>query len=117
MKNLFKDIESAINTIIESSKKHAFASESGDYKIANRNYDLIQKAVGYLREHNGIDKLKELLSNSEVSVRVVAASFLLKHSEQEATSALEEIASKSIPHQSFNAQMILQEWRKGNLNL
>jgi hypothetical protein len=117
MKHLFNSIESAINTIIDASQKHSYATEIGDYKTANKNYDIIQKAVIYLRANDGVYKLRELLTHSQVSVRVAAASFLLKHFEQEAIGVLEEIASKSIPHQSFNAQMVLQEWRNGNLAL
>lgn len=117
MKHSFNNIESAINTVIESSKKHAFASNTGDYKTANKHFDLTKKAINYLRENDGIVQLKELLVHSEVSVRVMVASYLLKHFEHEAILVLEEIASKSIPIQSLDAKMVLQEWRKGNLKL
>lgn len=117
MKHKLNNLDSAINIIIESSQKHAQATETGDYKTANKNYYLIKKGVTYLRENDGIEKLKELLTYNETSVKVWVASYLLKHDEHLAVTVLEEIASKSIPHQSFDAKMVLQEWRKGNLNI
>ncbi len=114
---MFNDIKSAINTIITSSQRHALASQEGDYKTANKNYDLMQKAVNFLRTNNGNDKLMELLKHEDVNVRVAAASFLLKHSEKQAIDVLEATTAMSIPNTSFNAKMVLQEWRNGNLNL
>lgn len=117
MRILFNNNESAIGTIVDSAQKHSIASENGDFKTANKNYDLIKKAVEYLRKHNGIDELKGLLTHTEISVKIAASSYLLKHFEREAVKVLEEIANKSIPHKSFDAKMILQEWKKGNLDL
>jgi hypothetical protein len=117
MTHTFNNLESAINTIIESSKKHASATDSGDYKTANKNYAIIKKAVTYLRENDGIEKLEELLLHADVSVRIWAASYLLRDSEKQAIPILEEIESKSIPHHSFAARLVLQGWKKGTLNL
>jgi hypothetical protein len=117
MKNAFSNSESAINAIIESSKRHSDATDIGDYKTANKNYNVIQKAVTYLRENDGLSELKNLLTNDEISVKVWVATFLLKHYEQDAVTVLEDVAKKSIPQHSFNAKMVLQEWRNGRLNM
>jgi hypothetical protein len=117
MKQSFNDIEEAIKVIIESSQKHANATLTGDYKIANKNYYLIKNAVDFLIGNDGIEKLRELLTYNDVSVKVWAASFLLKKDDQKAVAVLQEIESKSIPHHSFDAKILLQEWRKRKLNL
>ena len=117
MKKKLNSIQEAIEAIIESSQKHADASQTGDYKTANKNYDLVDKAVLYLRENNGIEYLKELLNFDNISVKVVAASYLLKNADKNALTILEEIASKSYPHNSYTASMVLQEWKNGRLNL
>jgi hypothetical protein len=117
MKHTFNSAEEAINTVIESSKNHANATDTGDYKTANKNYDVLKKAVTYLRENNETEKLKELLKYNDISVKVAAASYLLKNADQEAIAVLKEIASQSIPHHSFTAKLVLQEWQKGKLNL
>lgn len=117
MKEEFNDVNVAVNVIIAASQKHAQAIETGDYKIANKNYDRTRKAVAYLRENGGIENLKNLLNHKETSVRLAAVTFLLKHHEAQAKAVLEEIVSASIPHQSFSAKLVLQEWRNGNLNM
>jgi hypothetical protein len=119
IKNMKKinNIDSAIDIIIDSANKHAIASEMGDYKTANKNFDLIQKAVIYLRNNNGINKLEELLYHENVSVQLAAASYLLIHDEKKAIAVLENIVKQNIPHKSFDAEMVLSEWRKGNLRL
>ena len=117
MKVVFSNSKSAINALIESSKKHSEAANTGDYKTANKNYDVIQKAVVYLRANDGLAELKNLLANNETSVKVWAATFLLKHYEKDAIAVLEDIAQKSIPQHSFDARMVLQEWRNGRLNM
>ncbi|HWZ03769.1 MAG TPA: hypothetical protein VNX40_09175, partial [Mucilaginibacter sp.] len=79
---------------------------------ANKNYAIINKSVTYLKENNGIEKLKELLTYDVVSVKIWAASYLIKEGDQQAIAVLEEIASKSIPHHSFAAKLLLQGRRK-----
>ena len=117
MKDKLNNIELVISTIIDSSKKHAIASENGEYKIANKNFDIVKKAVVYLRENNGINNLKQLLTYDDESVKLMAATYLLKHFEKESIDVIENIAFQTISNQSFNAKMILQEWYKGNINL
>ena len=63
------------------------------------------------------EKLQELLTYNQVSVKVWVASFLLKYDNQQAVAILQEIESKSIPHHSFDARILLQEWQKGKPNL
>ena len=115
MQSKLKNIDEAVNIIIESSKKHAAATETGDYKIANKNYHLIKKAVDYLMQTDEVQRLCELLDYDNASDQVWVASFLIKYDNQKAVNTLELIASQSIPHHSFDTKMVLQEWRKGKL--
>ena len=112
MRQPFVSVDEAINTIIDSAQIHAQATTTGSYKIANKNYDLINKAVTYLKQNDGIESLKGLLKFNEVSVRAWVASYLIKDGDQQAISVLQEIASMSIPHQSFAAELVLREWEK-----
>lgn len=115
MKNIFTNTESAIFSIIESAQIHSTASENGDYKKANKNYEIIQKAVEFIIDNNQIDSLKNLLNHNEISVKIASASYLLKYFEKESLEVLEKIVTDSILFKSFEAKMILQEWRNGNL--
>jgi hypothetical protein len=115
MKYKLNSLDEAVNIIIESSQKHAQATETGDYKIANKSYGSINNAVNYLKENDGIGKLKELLKYNEVSVKLWVASYLIKQDDPQAITVLKEIASQSIPHHSFNATLVLQGWQKGKV--
>ena len=110
-----KTKEDAIKTIIESSEKHAEATDTGDYKTCNKNYTFIKKSVDYLMENGEIDSLRELLNCDSVSVKLWVASFLIRLNEEKAIQVVESIASQSIRHHSFGAQVLLEEWKKGNL--
>lgn len=108
----FRSLEAAVNAVVESSFKHEIATENGDYKTANKNYNVINKAVLYLKENNGIANLKELLNSDEVSVKLWVASYLIRDDDPQAISVLKDIASKSIRHHSYAAELILEGWRK-----
>lgn len=111
-----KDIATAVLKFEEAATKHADATEQGDYKTANKNYAIIVKAVTFLKEHNEIQKLSELLSHSSDGVRGWAATYLLPLKEREAMKALEEIA-KGSGIRSLAAETTMSEWKKGNLKL
>ena len=115
MKYSFSNTEKAIDTIIDASVKHAQATETGDYKTANKNYHLINNAITYLLENKNTEELEKLLIHDETSVKVWVASYLIKQGDQHAIAVLEQIASQSIPDQSFDAKILLQQWREGKL--
>lgn len=111
-----KDIETALSNFEEAAVKHTEATEHGDFKIGNKNYAEIVKAITFLKEHNGMDKLTKLLSHSSVGVRLWAATYLLPVMETEGLRVLKEIYSEAGIH-SLTAKTTLSEWEKGNLKL
>lgn len=117
MEKQINSIEKAIEIIIDSASKHSLASEIGDYRLANKNFDLIRKAVHYLRENNRVDRLEELLDYEDINVRLAVASYFLAHNRAKAISVLENIISLEIPHKSFEAELVLEEFKKGNITL
>jgi hypothetical protein len=110
------DTATAILKFEEAATKHAEATEQGDYKTANKNYAIIVKVVTFLKEHDEIQKLSELLSHSSDGVKGWAATYLLPLKEREAMKALGEIAKGSGIH-SLTAETTISEWEKGNLKL
>ena len=113
----FINDDDAVNKMIDAAIKHSISSVNGDYKDANMNFDIVQNAVHYLRYINQLDKLRALLYNENVSVRLAAASYFLVHDERIAIEILENIVKQNLPHMSFNAKMVLSEWKDGNLKL
>ena len=86
--------EDAINSFVENAKEHAISLETGDFK----------KKL-----------LKEYLNNKNVGVRGDTAYALLKFYPEECEKVLSEIAVGGYGFNSFNAEMVLSEWKKGTL--
>ena len=107
-------ITKMINAFEQAASKYSEATEVGNARVANRNFDKVEKIVLYLKENNSLDELRMFLNHDVIGVRMLAASYLLPKYEKEASSILEEISNQKgmIP---FIAEMTLKEWRKGNL--
>jgi trans-aconitate methyltransferase len=114
MMKKIKDIDTALEVFKEAAKVHGEATETGNYKLGNKNYDLIVKAVAYLKELNQTAQLYQLLDNINLSVRIWAATYLLPVDEKDALKVLDE-ASKGKGIISLNAELTIQEWKKGHL--
>ncbi len=109
-------IEKALKNLKEAAIDHANATEEGNHKLANKSYDVIVKEVKNLKNEDALDYLLKLLNNPNVGVRLFSATFLLPHYEKEAVSILKDIAKRTDIH-SLDAEMTLEEWNKGNLDL
>lgn len=110
------DIEIAMKQFEEAAIAHEQATEKGDYKVANKSYTIITKAIAFLKEKSDIDKLSKFLTHESIGVRSWAATFLLPVQEDEAILVLEQIANGD-GIRSFAAKTVLSEWRNGNLKL
>src|SRR4051812_49263179 len=102
------DISDALKLFEDAALKHAEATETGDYKTANKNYDKIVEAIQFLKEKNQLDGLLKFLNHDSDGVRVWAAGYLLFTHSGEGVRTLEEI-SKTKGIQSLNASTTLSE--------
>ena len=111
------EVERARAKFSEATKAHGQALENGDHKAANRAYALTHKAARVLQQSadHGEAVFLEMLKGDCHSTRKTAALFLLNLREREAIEALEEVARRGGPLVSFDAEMILSEWRNGSL--
>ena len=110
------EIKGALKIFEESAQKHQEATDVGDYKTANKNYDSIIIAVKYLKEHNLIDDLLPYLNSQSIAVKLWASTFLLPYHESDAISALKDLIKvKGII--SLDAETVLVEWERGNLKV
>ena len=106
-----------IKTIITAAELHAEQIGNGDYKKANKNYDIIVYNVEELKASGELKLLLPLLEHKSIGVRIAAATFLLGQFEQEALATLKLIAKMSIPLHSFRAEQTISEWESGNLKI
>ena len=109
-----KDIKSALEVFVDSSIKHSEATEQGDYKKANKNYDIIINTVKFLKSEDAMQQLLEYLSSPMIGVRLWSSYYCLPLNESEALKVLEDI-EKSPGILSLTAETIIDEWKKGNL--
>jgi hypothetical protein len=105
------DIKAALDLFEAAAIKNAAATEEGNYRVGNKEYDKISKAVAFLKEQNQLESLSGLLTNDSVGVRLWAASYLLPIFEEKALLVLQEI-SDGTGILSFDAKMTLSEWKK-----
>lgn len=108
------NIQSALELFERSSILQVEATERGDYKTGNKNYDKIIKAANFLKAENSINSLFPYLCHPSIGVRLWAAFYTLTFNEKEAVKTLEEII-KSDGMVSLTAETTLNEWKKGNL--
>lgn len=107
-------MKNMLNAFEQAACKHVEATQEGNARVCNRNYDKLVKIVSSLKKNNSLDELRIFLNHEAIGVRLCAATFLLPKYEQEASDVLEAI-SKGEGIISFVAEMTLKEWRKGNL--
>jgi hypothetical protein len=109
-----KDINTALEIFLEAATKQAEATEQGDYKMANKCYNKIIKAIDFLKRENAIDKLLEYLTDTSIGVRLWSACFLLPIYKEKGIRVLKDIVKTKGIH-SLTAETTLSEWKKGNL--
>ncbi|MGZ3751759.1 MAG: hypothetical protein ACXVPV_16885 [Bacteroidia bacterium] len=110
----FKDADDALRVFKEATTIHGECTENGNYKLGNKNYDKIVKAVEYLKREDKRDHLYQFLEDKNIWVRLWSAVYLLSLYENEALKVLNEAAAtKGIAGGS--ARTTVDEWKKGNL--
>jgi hypothetical protein len=107
--------EDAISLFVEIANEHAISFETGDFKKGNKCYTNKMKCLYFLYKNHQMKLLKEYLNNENVGVRGDTAYALLKFYPEECEKVLSEIAVGGYGFNSFNAEMVLSEWKKGTL--
>lgn len=95
---------------------HGAATESGDYRVANRNHDLVAEIYSELRVR-GADAQRQLLillDDVDPHVRGWAAAHALDFAPDRGERVLRRlVAEQGVA--GLNAEMTLEEWSKGSL--
>lgn len=112
-----KNTDVAIEIFIEAAIKHAESTSNGNYKVANKNYDKIIKAIAFLKQSDKLYTLNDLLEHPSVGVRIWASTYLLSLNEERALMILENIVNEERGIHSLIAQTTLNEWGKGTLKI
>lgn len=111
-----KTLDQLAKLFVEASISHGQGTLTGDYQKCNKAYSLIQIVYDELKRRDLVENvLFNLLINEDISVRIWAASYLLQSVPEESMKVLKEISSTYTGILSSNAELVLEEWKKGDL--
>lgn len=98
----------------EAAVQHGAAIASGRHRVANRNYDVLERIATELRARgvSGQELLLRLLQSPDVSTRLWAATHSVAFAPSEAEATLRVIAEGVASPQRLVAEMTLSEWHK-----
>lgn len=105
-----------IEKYIDAAINYGKAQEEGNFKEVNKNAEKIQIIRKELKKGSEIylEQLESLLNHDNDYVRLKASFDLLSIQSKKAENELVELSRKR-GLIGFEAEMILQEWEKGNL--
>ena len=110
----FDSVKEAVILFEDCATKRALALQEGKSKIANRNFDKLVLIAKYLREQKALCELARFYEHPIIGVRITVAAYLLPIYEKKSISVLKEIVKMKVVG-SFDAEMLIKEWEKGNL--
>jgi hypothetical protein len=106
----------ALEQFVKGAEKHEDAMSKNDPATASEGAHQLMAAFRIIKKLDpSLSDLKSLLEHENVSVRSAAAARLLPIDEQLALPILEEI-EKQKGRAGFNAHMVIQQWKKGELH-
>jgi hypothetical protein len=98
-----------------AAHSHGVATENGDYKIANKNADVVAKIYAELRSRGERELLLSLLVHESQGVRCWAGAHALDFAPQQGEPVLAVLAEDQRSLMAMSARVTLEEWRKGEL--
>lgn len=110
------ELEGIIKKYIDAAIKHGEETEKGNYRLVNKQYDILARCYNELKLSGeiGINELKKLLEHPNDYVRLWASAHIIVIDPIKAKIALLDL-SKRPGYLGFDAKMTLSEWEKGNL--
>lgn len=106
-------------TCEEAVRLYGLANDNGQYKIVNKQHDVLVKLWKELhrRGQEGRTILLHLMKHANPWVRLWAATNVLFFAPDRAEQVLSELATSAPSLARFMAEVTLREWRKGALKL
>lgn len=111
------NLDSALKQFEKAAELHAYYNEKHEFKKGNKHADAVLEAVNFLKSIDSLSHLEHFLDSNNRGVKGWAAAYLLTLNNPKAIEVLENTIALNIPHYSFNAKILLSEWKEGNLKL
>ena len=109
-------LDSLVDEFTKKATAHGDAMRMGDDDVANKLHADLMRLLDSVGTSGteGAAKLMELLEHSETSVRLWAATQVLRENESKAIATLQSISDAG-GISSLNARSVLDLWKKGML--
>lgn len=109
--------DALVTAYVDAAVTNGSAIDGGDYRMANRQYDVGVEISAEFRRRGSLaeQRLLELLAHENPWVRYWAATDVLRFAHSVAEPVLEGLAALPLSLVCLSAETILVEWRKGNL--
>jgi len=108
----FKNIEEAKKSLIEVILMEYIGMLTDDDKIQEKNIKIAYKINDFIKNNFDLKDMKDLLNHEIPKVQIWAANMLLPIYEDISLKLLDDISKKEIPHCSFNAEMMIKNWKR-----
>ena len=110
----FKNLEDAKKSLVEAILMEYIATLTDDDKIQEKSIKKAYKINDYIKKNFDLKEMKDLLNHDIPKVQIWVANMLLPIYEDIATKLLDDIRKKEIPHCSYNAEMMMFNWKRKN---
>ena len=115
MKKAINSVEEAVELYVNNARIHGEASETGNYRKANKAHDIIRKCEKYLYDNNSMILLEKYLNDPANGVRNWVSYDLLPVIPEKAIKVKEDIANGPFGAAKATASTTLELWKKGEL--
>jgi hypothetical protein len=111
------EVETLVRVYREAAMAHGVATEQGNYRVANRQHDVLAEVYRELRSRGRDSQMEllRLLDDINVHVRAWVAAHALEFAPDRGEAVLKRLASGAPSAVRLNAEMTLSEWKKGSL--
>ncbi|UYZ64501.1 hypothetical protein [Hymenobacter weizhouensis] len=109
-----ENLVATVEAFCQAATTHAEATNSGEYKTANRAYANLVAALKCLEAHESTHLLRPLLHSAMIGPKLWSATYFLSRGETKAVDILNQLATRK-DILGFSAQMTLREWQAGRL--
>lgn len=109
-------LDDALSVFEQSAIEHGEATKEGNFKVGNKAYDRMIKAVSFIRANGSNTDLLPFLEHTDINTRISAAAFIIHDHQQQAVSVLEEVRNRNDIF-AHTANLVLSQWKAGRLSL
>ncbi|GAB1858739.1 hypothetical protein MHTCC0001_35790 [Flavobacteriaceae bacterium MHTCC 0001] len=108
----FKNIKEAKKDLVEAILKEYIGTLTDNDKLQENSIKKAYKIDNYIKGNFDLKEMKDLLNHDIPKVQIWIANMLLPIYEEAAIKLLDDISKRNIPHCSYNAEMMLFNWKR-----